>query len=66
MVGYYYSRRTLDSLDDEIVANIDNVVTQIQAAVGVETEIFEENLDDIRQELERLRDDDKKPIISVQ
>ena len=30
------------SLDDEIVTqNIDNVVTQIQAAVGVETEIFD-------------------------
>ena len=64
--------------NDEFTQNIGNLVGQIQAAVGVEAEIYDVvegddedasgelfSVDEIREELERLRADDKKPVISL-
>ena len=54
---------------DEFAANTSQLVKHIQDAVGVEMEVEveleEETVDDTRQELERLRDDDKKPVIGL-
>ena len=64
--------------NDEFTQNIGNLVGQIQAAVGVEAEIYDVvegddedasgelfSVDEIREELERLRADDKKPVITL-
>jgi hypothetical protein len=47
--------------DDNLAQNINNLVGQIQSVVGVRTEILE-SVNEMREELERLRDDDKKPV----
>ena len=64
--------------NDDFTQNIGNLVGQIQAAVGVEAEIYDVvegddedasgelfSVDEIREELERLRADDKKPVITL-
>ena len=51
--------------DADFADGIGNLVGQIRAAVGVGAEVIEETVDDMREELERLRDDDKKPVIGL-
>eukprot|EP01052_Picozoa_sp_SAG31_P065240 SAG31_NODE_24067_length_490_cov_0.659847_1_plen_93_part_10 len=42
--------------DHNFAENIESLVGQIQKTVGAETELLEENVQDVRLELERLQD----------
>jgi hypothetical protein len=44
---------------------VSNLIGQIQAAIGIGTDAVEESVDDMREELQRLRDEDIKPVISL-